>query len=287
MGSMIKVDLQNRAYVAQKAVASGFQAVNFADHPHRPGGGGDGGYDPAHGGRTSGLYGCPTRRFISSPAGVTQQEHIQRLNDIVLCFMIEKQEAVENVEEICSVPGVDMVQFGPSDYCMSRGWNRSDHAEDYKAAERRVIEAALRHGVQPRCEINAPEEAQYYIDLGVRHFSLGDQMAVLKSFWTNQGGNHAAHCPCAGGLNPPLPCKKTRKNKSFFRVLGNFVWLLCDSQPPDNKFVAAHAELFALGGAARGGSDQRLEISRAISSRSFSPSMTAPALRSMSSSCRR
>ena len=32
MGSMIKVDLQNRAYVAQKAVASGFQAVNFADH---------------------------------------------------------------------------------------------------------------------------------------------------------------------------------------------------------------------------------------------------------------
>ena len=137
---------------------------------------------------TSGLYGCPTRRFISSPAGVTQQEHIQRLNDIVLCFMIEKQEAVENVEEICSVPGVDMVPFGPSDYCMSRGWNRLDHAEDYKAAERRVIEAALRHGVQPRCEINAPEEAQYYIDLGVRHFRLGDQMAVLKSFWTNQGG---------------------------------------------------------------------------------------------------
>ena len=35
--------------------------------------------------------------------------------------MIEKQEAVENVEEICSVPGVDMLQFGPSDYCMSRG----------------------------------------------------------------------------------------------------------------------------------------------------------------------
>ncbi len=188
MGSMIKVDLQNRAYVAQKAVASGFQAVNFADHRTareveetvamiRPMVAG-----------TSGLYGCPTRRFISSPAGVTQQEHIQRLNDIVLCFMIEKQEAVENVEEICSVPGVDMVQFGPSDYCMRRGWNRSDHAEDYKAAERRVIEAALRHGVQPRCEINAPEEAQYYIDLGVRHFSLGDQMAVLKSFWTNQGG---------------------------------------------------------------------------------------------------
>ena len=32
MGTMIKVDYQNRLYVAQKAVASGFQAVLFTDH---------------------------------------------------------------------------------------------------------------------------------------------------------------------------------------------------------------------------------------------------------------
>lgn len=188
MGSMIKVDLQNRFYVAQKAVASGFQAVNFADHrtprevqdsvnairPLVAGGGG--------------LYGCPSRRFISSPNGVSQKEHIARLNDIVLCFMIEKQEAVDNIEEICAIPGVDMVQFGPSDYCMSLGWNRGEHVQEFKAAERRVIETALRHGVQPRCEINAPAEARYYIDLGVRHFSLGDQMGKLREFWTGQGG---------------------------------------------------------------------------------------------------
>jgi 2,4-dihydroxyhept-2-ene-1,7-dioic acid aldolase len=186
MGSMIKVDLQNRAYVAQKAVASGFQAVNFADHRtaeevrqtiefmH-----------PMVNG--SGLYGCPNRRFISTPNGATQLQHIERLNQLVLCFMIEKQEAVDNVEEICAVPGVDMVQFGPADYCMSLGWNRGDHVKEFKAAERKMIEAALRHGVQPRCEINSPEDAQYYIDLGVRHFSLGDQMAKLREFWMNDG----------------------------------------------------------------------------------------------------
>lgn len=188
MSSMIKVDLQNRAYIAQKAVASGFQAVNFADHctpeeveesvnllrPFVQG--------------TGGVYGCPKRRFISSPNGVSQTDHIKRLNEVVLCFMIEKHQAVERIDEICSVPGVDMVQFGPSDYCMSRGWSRQGHEEDFKAAERTVIEAALRHGVQPRCEINTPEEAQYYIDLGVRHFSIGDQMAILTQFWSAQGG---------------------------------------------------------------------------------------------------
>ena len=31
MGSMIKVDFQNRGFVAQKAIASGFQAINFVD----------------------------------------------------------------------------------------------------------------------------------------------------------------------------------------------------------------------------------------------------------------
>ena len=188
MGSMIKVDLQNRFYVAQKAVASGFQAVNFADHrtaeevresvralwPMTIG--------------SDGLYGHPNRRFICSPHNVSQKEHIARLNDIVLCFMIEKKEAVENIEEICSVPGVDMVQFGPADYSMSMGENRSSYGEECRAAERIMIECALRHGVQPRCEINTPAEARYYINLGVRHFSLGDQMAKLKEFWTTQGG---------------------------------------------------------------------------------------------------
>ena len=192
MATMIKVDFQNRGYVAQKAVAAGFQAINFADHrtaeevresiamirPMTEG--------------SDGLYGCPTRRFISSPLGATQTQHIQRLNDIVCCFMVEKKAAMDNIEEICSVPGVDMVQFGPSDYCMSRGWDRVGHEADFKAAEREMIKVALRHGVQPRCEIQKPEDAEYYQNLGVRHFSLGDQMIVLKDFWKNEGAKMRA-----------------------------------------------------------------------------------------------
>ena len=107
--------------------------------------------------------------------------------DIVIAVMIEKAEAVENIEEICSVPGVDMIQFGPNDYCLSRGWNRKDHMEEAKAAERLCIECALRHGIRPRCEIGSPEEAEYYISLGVRDFSLSDQMNILKNFWNTQG----------------------------------------------------------------------------------------------------
>lgn len=188
MGSMIKVDFQNRGYVAQKAIGSGFQAVLFTDcqnaeqvaesvHLVKP-------ETPEDGGR----FGYPNKRFIGFQPRIAQMDHAQRVREVVLCFMIEKASAVEDIENICKVPGVDMVQFGPSDYCMSRGWNAKEHNAEFKAAERHVIEVALANGVQPRCEIQSVEAAQYYIDLGVRHFSLGDQLVQLINTWTNDGG---------------------------------------------------------------------------------------------------
>lgn len=187
MGSMIKVDFQNRGYVSQKAIASGFQAINFADHHTadevreslsmiRP--------DKLNQGR----FGFPNRRYIGGEnVYCNQMYHAERLNDVVACFMIEKVDAINNIDEICSVPGVDMVQFGPSDFAMSSGRNRQDYINECKEAEKKMIESALKHGVQPRCEIQSAQEADYYISLGVSHFSLGDQMKVLMKYWDSEG----------------------------------------------------------------------------------------------------
>lgn len=188
MGTMIKLDFQNRAYVAQKAMASGFQAIMFTDHktadevresvylvrPDTP--------------QDKGRFGFPNRRWIGYRPYSPQMDHAAMVRDTVLVFMIEKKEAMDCIEEICSVPGVDMVQFGPSDYSMSMGWNSSEHVQEFKAAERKMIEVALAHGVQPRCEIASPEQAQYYIDLGVRHFCLGDEIGNAARYWAQQGG---------------------------------------------------------------------------------------------------
>jgi 2-keto-3-deoxy-L-rhamnonate aldolase RhmA len=187
MGSMIKLDFQNRGYVAQKAIQAGFQSIMFVDHvneeqvresvslvkPKLPG--------------TEGVFGYPNGRYIGGQSHIPALDHAERLKDIVLCFMIEKKEAVERIEEICSVPGVDMIQFGPNDYCLSNGWNRTEHMAEAKEAEKRCIDAALRHGIRPRCEIGSPEDAAYYKALGVKDFSLGDQLKTLKNFWNTEG----------------------------------------------------------------------------------------------------
>jgi 2-keto-3-deoxy-L-rhamnonate aldolase RhmA len=187
ISSMIKLDFQNRAYVAQKAMASGFQAVLFTDHKTaeevkesihliRPD-------TPEDGGR----FGRPNRRFIGYQPYVKQMDYAKMVRETVVAIMIEKKEAMDNIEEICSVPGVDMVQFGPSDYSMSNGRNSDGYVSECGAAEREMIRVALKHGVQPRCEIFAPEDAKYYIDLGVKHFSIGDEMRICSTYWDNVG----------------------------------------------------------------------------------------------------
>ena len=117
MSLMMKVDFQNRGYVAQKAIASGVQAILFTDcrnaqeveesiHLVTPETAQDGGQ-----------FGYPNRRFIGFQPYLPQMEHAQRQRDIVRAFMIEKKSAVDDIEAICSVPGVDMIQFRPVGLC--------------------------------------------------------------------------------------------------------------------------------------------------------------------------
>lgn len=187
MGSMIKLDYQNHEYFAQKAIQSGFQSVMFTDCRN------------AEEVRNSlnaitpetledkGSFGYANRRYIGFQPRITQKAHAQRQRDIVVSLMIEKKAAMENIEEICSVPGIDMVQFGPSDYSLSSGWDAKDHVAETKEAERFMIKTALAQGIRPRCEIQNPEDARYYMDLGVKDFCMGDQMWKLMASWSNDG----------------------------------------------------------------------------------------------------
>ena len=194
MGSLIKIDFQSRGYFAQKAAASGFQGILFTDHrtadevkesirmitPETE--------------EDGGIFGYPNNRFIGCQDHISQMDHAKRVRDIVKAFMIEKKEAMDNIEAICEVPGVDMVQFGPSDFSLSSNRNLSAFRSEAKEAEKRMIKVAIKNKVRPRCEISCADDAKYYADLGVRDFCLGDQLVILKNFWKEQGNLMAELC---------------------------------------------------------------------------------------------
>jgi len=187
MASMMKVDYQDRGFAAQKAMASGFQAILFTDHctpeevaesikmtlPKTPSVGGGMGY--------------LARRWIGFQSVSNQDEYIAMTKATVRAFMVEKKETVDRIGEFCSVPGIDMIQFGPNDFALSSGFNMNEDKERVRAAEKKVIETAVAHGIRPRCELNSAEDARFYLDLGVRDFSLGLEMRVLQGFLNREG----------------------------------------------------------------------------------------------------
>jgi 4-hydroxy-2-oxoheptanedioate aldolase len=187
MSAMFKVEQQPRTYLAVRAIGAGIQNLLFAD-PRTP-------EDVrecvrsvrAETPEAGGLHGVGMRRDVGYVVDVGSPAFVQALDDAVVAVMIEKASAVENLEALLSVGGVDMVQFGPADYSMSIGlagqWSHPRVVE----AERHVIKTALRLGIAPRAEISHPSEAKPYLDLGVRHFCMGWDVSVLFDYWKTEG----------------------------------------------------------------------------------------------------
>ncbi|MEM2913350.1 MAG: aldolase/citrate lyase family protein, partial [Candidatus Bathyarchaeia archaeon] len=108
-------------------------------------------------------------------------------DDAVVALMIERRSAVENLEEILSINGIDMVQFGPVDYSISAGIPGEVNHPKVKEAEERTIRTAMKMGISPRAEISSLEEAKRYVNLGVRNFNMGIDLRILFSWWKKNG----------------------------------------------------------------------------------------------------
>jgi len=187
LGTMIKLDQAPRSWLAQRAIGSGFQSVLFADirtaddarecvRVVRP--------DTPHG---MGTYGAADRRH-SYWGEAGSIDYVRALKEIVIVLMIEKQAAVDALDEILAVPGIDMVQWGPADYAMSIGRPGGWFDDDVKAVERDVLSRCIEAGIPPRAEITDPSEAAYYLDLGVKDFCIGTDMNILYSWLDERGG---------------------------------------------------------------------------------------------------
>ena len=186
MSSMMKLDQQPRTYLAVRAIGSGIQNLLFTDTRTVEEARDAVRSTRAETPQTGGLAGAGMRRDVGYVyKGLT--EYVKALDDAVVALMIEKKGAVDVLEEILSLDGVDMVQFGPGDYSMSLGVpDQFDH-QDVLKAERYTIETALKMGVRPRVEINRWEDAKPYIDMGVKDFCIGWDVVMIQEYCKEQG----------------------------------------------------------------------------------------------------
>jgi 4-hydroxy-2-oxoheptanedioate aldolase len=187
MTAMMKIEQEPRTYLAIRAFGSGIQNMLFADPRTVADVEGCVRAVRAEAPASGGVHGVGMRRDVGYVLECGSAAFVQALDDAVVAVMIEKASAVENLEALLSVKGLDMIQFGPADYAMSIGLAGQFSHPKVKEAERYVIETALKKGVAPRAEIAAPADAGKYLEMGVKHFCIGWDVSILFNWFKEAG----------------------------------------------------------------------------------------------------
>lgn len=189
--AMIKVEQEPRTFITIRALGSGIQNLLYADirtvadaqasvaavRAEAPGSGG--------------IHGVGMRRDAGYVLEGGSAAWIKSLDEAVICLMIEKKECVENLEAVLSVPGIDMVQFGPSDYSMSIGVPAQYQGGRHPAvieADEYIIKTALKMGIRPRIELGDPSGAAPYLAMGVKDFCIGWDVTIMFDWFREKGG---------------------------------------------------------------------------------------------------
>lgn len=187
MSSMMKVEKEPRLFVTHRALGAGIQNVLFADcdsveearecvrcvRPLLP--------------EDGGLHGCGVRRNVGYVLESGSEAWVQAMRDVVIEVMIESRSAMEQLDEILEVEGVDMVHFGPCDYSLTVGKLGQKGSAEMKRKNRDMIETALKKGKRARVILNSFGEAKEYAEMGVRDFCIGSDLGTLYSWCKSNG----------------------------------------------------------------------------------------------------
>ncbi len=108
--------------------------------------------------------------------------------ELLVGVMIENAEAVQNVEKIASVEGLDFLLFGPADFSMDIGLGAPDRNHpQVMDATRKTIEAGRKYGKLVIYGVGTDVALmEKFKEMGLTGFELGSDIAVLRSVWSNR-----------------------------------------------------------------------------------------------------
>ena len=129
-----------------------------------------------------GLRGCAPGRPAAA-WGVSTEEYLATVNDEVLvAVQVETRKAVENIDEIVSVEGVDATFIGPMDLSASLGYRgKPFHPEVVKAMDR-VLESCKASGVAPGIAFGrGVDHLNSLIERGFKFIGVGSDTGFLST----------------------------------------------------------------------------------------------------------
>jgi 4-hydroxy-2-oxoheptanedioate aldolase len=121
----------------------------------------------------------PVRALLYSGA-----DYVLHANETIVTFaMIETAQALENLDEILSVEGLDAVYIGPSDLSLSLGCTPTFDDLDPKAAQavEHILARAKAHGVIAGIHNGTPESALKRIAKGFQFVTISSDARLMAA----------------------------------------------------------------------------------------------------------
>lgn len=106
-----------------------------------------------------------------------EQQHLN--SDLCLMAQIETAEALDRLEEIAAVPGVDLF-IGPADLAASMGFPGQPSHPKVMVAARRIVKSARQHGKAVSSACGRGDMAQW-LELGLDLLFITNDITCLKS----------------------------------------------------------------------------------------------------------
>jgi 2-keto-3-deoxy-L-rhamnonate aldolase RhmA len=108
---------------------------------------------------------------------------LAHLNEQVhVTVMLESAEAFRHLDEIVATPGIDAVTLGPTDLAQELGvFGTPRQADVLDEHRQRLIAAAAAHGKQVAMLVDTVEDAERWIEAGVRIIAYSSDVAILRS----------------------------------------------------------------------------------------------------------
>jgi 2-keto-3-deoxy-L-rhamnonate aldolase RhmA len=109
----------------------------------------------------------------------TPEFFAQANEETIVILLLETAKAFENLEEILSVPGIDVAWMGHYDLTVSMGIPAQFEHPKFLAAMDALVDCCRRNHIAPGFLPASPEAAVHWIDKGFRCISLGSDIGVF------------------------------------------------------------------------------------------------------------
>jgi len=100
--------------------------------------------------------------------------------DTLMIAAIETKESISNLDDILSVPGIDVVFIGPFDLSVSLGYPTEVKHPVVVDAVKQIMKTTLNAGLQVGILPVSPDQAKEYIALGATYLPVSGAVALNK-----------------------------------------------------------------------------------------------------------